>query len=63
MSIRWLHLSDFHTGKDEHGQRLVFKYILRAVQDKLAAGFVPDFVFLTGAIKAVVLGPAASGGD
>ena len=30
--IRWLHISDFHTGKDEYGQRRLFKYILTYIE-------------------------------
>jgi len=45
-NIRWLHLSDFHVGKDNYGQSQLFKYILSHVKEKLK----PDFVFITGDI-------------
>nr|VFJ86543.1 MAG: Calcineurin-like phosphoesterase [Candidatus Kentron sp. LFY] len=44
--IRWLHLSDFHTGKDGYGQRRLFKEILNHIADQK----LPDFVFITGDI-------------
>ena len=47
-SVRWLHLSDFHVGKDDHAQRSMFDKIVRHVQSRIAAGQIPDFVFLTG---------------
>src|SRR6478609_3996761 len=46
--IRWLHLSDFHVGKDEYAQRSIFDKIIDHVKSKLADGFVPDFLFLVG---------------
>jgi hypothetical protein len=48
--IRWLHLSDFHVGKDNYGQRQVFKYILKHIQQKKNQGIDPDFIFITGDI-------------
>ncbi|MBI4965596.1 MAG: tetratricopeptide repeat protein [Desulfomonile tiedjei] len=48
--IRWLHLSDFHVGKDDYGQRRLFKYILENVQAKVEAGEAPHLVFITGDI-------------
>ncbi|MEW8335505.1 MAG: metallophosphoesterase [Candidatus Thiodiazotropha sp.] len=45
-NIQWLHVSDFHIGKDGYGQNQLFKYILRHVQEKPK----PDFVFVTGDI-------------
>jgi calcineurin-like phosphoesterase family protein len=47
-SIRWLHLSDFHTGKDNYAQRKIFARILEHVRETLDKGFKPDFVFITG---------------
>nr|VFJ89572.1 MAG: Calcineurin-like phosphoesterase [Candidatus Kentron sp. H]VFJ92765.1 MAG: Calcineurin-like phosphoesterase [Candidatus Kentron sp. H]VFJ97562.1 MAG: Calcineurin-like phosphoesterase [Candidatus Kentron sp. H] len=44
--IRWLHLSDFHTGRDDHGQRRLFQSILNHIADREP----PDFVFITGDI-------------
>ena len=46
----WLHLSDFHVGKDSHGQRKVFKRILSEVSEQKKIGNKPDFVFITGDI-------------
>jgi 3',5'-cyclic AMP phosphodiesterase CpdA len=46
--IRWLHLSDFHVGKDDYGSRKMFDYILAHVRKQKSAGIVPDFLFLTG---------------
>jgi len=46
--IRWLHLSDFHVGKDGYAQRKMFEYIIGNVRKKKAEGFIPDFVFITG---------------
>lgn len=49
-NIRWLHLSDFHVGKDGYAESAMFKYILEHVKSKIEAGFVPDLVFITGDI-------------
>lgn len=48
--IRWLHISDFHTGKDSYGQRSLFKYILENVREKVSNNKSPDMVFITGDI-------------
>lgn len=48
--LRWLHLSDFHTGKDPFGQKMMFKHILEHIAEKIASGFAPDLIFLTGDI-------------
>ncbi|MHB1081427.1 MAG: metallophosphoesterase family protein [Prosthecobacter sp.] len=47
-NLRWLHLSDFHTGKDEYAQRKLFGRMLDHVQHTHDKGFRPDFVFVTG---------------
>ncbi len=47
-SIRWLHLSDFHVGKDEYAQRSIFDKIIDHVKSKLETDFMPDFLFLVG---------------
>ena len=44
----WLHLSDFHLGKDDYAQRRILEYILAEVDARIAAGGKPDFVFITG---------------
>jgi predicted phosphodiesterase len=46
--IRWLHLSDFHVGKDNYGQRKLFSEIIELVRQRIEEGFSLDFVFLTG---------------
>ena len=47
-SVRWLHLSDFHVGKDDYAQRSMFDKIVRHVQSRIEAGQIPDLLFLTG---------------
>jgi len=49
-TLRWLHLSDFHTGKDGYGQSRLFQYILEHVKSRVEAALSPDFVFITGDI-------------
>lgn len=46
--IRWLHLSDFHFGKDGYGTRKTFNKIIEHVVKRKEEGFVPDFIFITG---------------
>jgi predicted phosphodiesterase len=46
--IRWLHMSDFHFGKDVYGQRQLFKYILAHIRERVSSGRAPDLVFITG---------------
>lgn len=46
--MRWLHLSDFHVGKDGYGQARLFKEILAHVRNRVESGMAPDFVFITG---------------
>lgn len=46
--IRWLHLSDFHVGKDDYATRKMFDYILAHVRKRKVEGFVPDLLFITG---------------
>ena len=48
--IRWLHLSDFHVGKDAHGQHRLFKELLAHTQRRVDKGEGPDMVFITGDI-------------
>jgi len=48
--FRWLHLSDFHVGKDRYGQCCLFKYILQNVQQAISGGKPPFAVFITGDI-------------
>lgn len=44
--IRWLHLSDFHVGKDDYTQRKMFEYIIQEIETKKDKDFLPDFVFI-----------------
>lgn len=48
--IRWLHLSDFHVGKDHYEERKIFEYIHDHVREQCERGFIPDLVFITGDI-------------
>lgn len=48
--LRWLHLSDFHTGKDNYGQIKLFKYIHAHMKEQKEKGVVPDMIFITGDI-------------
>lgn len=49
-AFRWLHLSDFHIGKDDYGQIKLFKYILEHIKENKEKGFIPDAIFITGDI-------------
>nr|VFJ52971.1 MAG: Calcineurin-like phosphoesterase [Candidatus Kentron sp. FW] len=49
-TIRWLHLSDFHTGKDDYGQLRLFDSILKHIDGRIAQHGPPDLVFITGDI-------------
>lgn len=49
-TINWLHLSDFHTGKDNYEESEMFSRIIGHVRRKVEDGFVPDFIFVTGDI-------------
>lgn len=48
--LRWLHISDFHTGKDPFGQQQLFKYLLKEIQTRVTQQLRPDFIFITGDI-------------
>ena len=48
MKVRWLHLSDFHVGKDAYAQRKLFAEIHDHIRTQLNGGFVPHFIFITG---------------
>lgn len=50
MQIRWLHLSDFHSGKDSHAQERIYEYILNNIREKIDSGLAPHLIFLTGDI-------------
>nr|VFK41118.1 MAG: Calcineurin-like phosphoesterase [Candidatus Kentron sp. SD]VFK46904.1 MAG: Calcineurin-like phosphoesterase [Candidatus Kentron sp. SD] len=49
-ALRWLHLSDFHTGKDDYGQLRLFDSILKHMDRRMEGEGPPDFVFITGDI-------------
>ena len=49
-NLRWLHLSDFHVGKDNYGQRRMFQAILEHIRLRAGLGVAPTFVFITGDI-------------
>lgn len=49
-TISWIHLSDFHIGKDGYEESEMFSRIIQHVRRKVADGFVPDFIFITGDI-------------
>lgn len=46
--LRWLHLSDFHTGKDHYGQVQLFDSILEHIESKKKINKTPDMIFITG---------------
>lgn len=49
--IRWLHLSDFHVGKDSYEQARLFDEIRKEVERwKNEKDFTPNYVFITGDI-------------
>ena len=48
--IRYVHLSDFHVGKDDWAQQRLFDKIIKHVRDLNTQGFVPDLIFITGDI-------------
>ena len=47
-NIRWLHLSDFHTGKDNYAQIKLFQKIHTHMKEMKENGIVPDMIFITG---------------
>jgi hypothetical protein len=49
-SLRWLHLSDFHIGMDDNGQRKLFREICNHIAETVTGGFIPELVFITGNI-------------
>src|SRR6478736_1125305 len=46
--VRWLHLSDFHVGKDEEAQRGFFDKIHNHVVQWVTENGAPDLIFITG---------------
>lgn len=49
-NLKWLHLSDFHTGKDHYGQIKLFKSIHEHMKEQKEKNFVPDIILITGDI-------------
>lgn len=49
-SFNWLHLSDFHVGKDVYKQQKVFERILGEISKRIEQVERLDFVFITGDI-------------
>ena len=48
--IRLLHLSDFHVGKDEHGQQVLLEELLGHLEKRINSNQGPDLVLITGDI-------------
>lgn len=48
--MRWLHCSDFHTGKDRTAQEKLASKMIDHVKTRISEGFIPDLVFITGDI-------------
>jgi hypothetical protein len=46
--IRWLHLSDFHVGKDNFAERRIFGRIHEHIREQLERSGAPDLIFITG---------------
>lgn len=46
--LKWLHLSDFHVGKDEYGNIELFDSLLEYIDDH---NKIPDIIFITGDIS------------
>lgn len=49
-TLRWLHLSDFHIGKDNYAQIKLFKSIHNHMKEQKEKGILPDMIFITGDI-------------
>lgn len=49
-NLKWLHLSDFHTGKDNYAQIKLFKSIHNHMKEQKEKDFIPDMIFITGDI-------------
>ncbi len=49
-NLRWLHLSDFHIGKDNYAQIKLFKNIHDHLKEQKDKGILPDMIFITGDI-------------
>lgn len=49
-SVKWVHLSDFHTGKDEFAQREINSHILSEIGNMIDRAEKPDLIFITGDI-------------
>lgn len=49
-NLHWLHLSDFHTGKDQYGQIQLFDSLIYHIENKIKSGQKPELIFITGDI-------------
>ena len=54
VQIRWLHLSSFHTGKDNNGQCRLFVVVPGHVESRLATQSPPHWCWLAGQFTLVV---------
>lgn len=48
MDFNWLHLSDFHIGKDNYAQSKIIEYILEEIKIETDKNNKLDFIFITG---------------
>lgn len=48
--LNYIHLSDFHVGKDCFGQVLNFEYLISFIRNRIKNSDVPDLIFITGDI-------------
>lgn len=48
--LTWLHLSDFHIGKDDYAQIKLFKSIHAHMKEQKEKDILPDVIFITGDI-------------
>jgi len=46
--VRWLHVSDFHVGKNPDFEGKFLGETLKNIQENINNGIIPDFVFITG---------------
>jgi predicted MPP superfamily phosphohydrolase len=59
--LRWLHCSDVHFGKDRTVQERLLEKIVEHVAERVAYGFIPDLVFVTGDLADKGLGKEYDG--
>lgn len=46
--VRWVHISDFHVGRDDYGELILFTCLLDDIKKRVDANICPDMVFITG---------------